>query len=90
MNCSRRCRIGGHSRAKTLSIPPYDIAGRTVDIGTSIGIAIAPKDGKDPDELLKKADHALYRCEREGRGSFCFSNCARGQSSHFESLAAPQ
>jgi diguanylate cyclase (GGDEF)-like protein len=51
---------------------PYDIAGKTVDIGTSIGIAIAPKDGDDPDELLRKGDHALYRCKSGGRGSFAF------------------
>ncbi len=51
---------------------PYDIGGVTIDIGTSIGIAVAPSDGEDPDELLRKADHALYRCKAEGRGSFAF------------------
>ena len=38
---------------------PYAVTGGTVDIGTSIAIAIARREGEDPDELLSKADHAL-------------------------------
>jgi diguanylate cyclase (GGDEF)-like protein len=51
---------------------PYIIDGRTVDVGASIGIALAPRDAADPDELLKKADGALYSCKTGGRGSFAF------------------
>src|SRR5262249_56914289 len=40
---------------------PFDLDGRKVSVGTSIGIALAPQDGVDPEELLKKADRALYR-----------------------------
>ena len=32
-------------------------------IGASVGIAIAPSDGDDPDQLLKNADMALYRAK---------------------------
>jgi diguanylate cyclase (GGDEF)-like protein len=51
---------------------PFDIMGHQVVIGTSIGIAIAPTDGTEPDQLLKNADMALYRAKGEGRGTYHF------------------
>jgi diguanylate cyclase (GGDEF)-like protein len=51
---------------------PYDIAGHQLIIGVSIGISLAPEDGKNPDELLKKADLALYRAKEDGRGTYRF------------------
>ena len=42
---------------------PFEIAGHQIVIGTSIGIAFAPQDGMDPDQLLKCADLALYRAK---------------------------
>ena len=47
---------------------PYDIDGKHIVIGTSIGIAIAPADGTNPDQLLKNADMALYLAKADGRG----------------------
>jgi diguanylate cyclase (GGDEF)-like protein/PAS domain S-box-containing protein len=51
---------------------PFDILGHQVVIGASIGIAIAPTDGKEPDQLLRNADMALYRAKSSGRGSYHF------------------
>jgi predicted signal transduction protein with EAL and GGDEF domain len=51
---------------------PYEIAGHQLVIGVSIGISLAPDDGKNPDELLKKADLALYRAKEDGRGTYRF------------------
>src|SRR5690349_3339787 len=51
---------------------PFEIEGHSVVIGTSAGIALAPNDGTDPDELLKNADMALYRAKAEGRGTYRF------------------
>jgi diguanylate cyclase (GGDEF)-like protein len=51
---------------------PYDIEGQPVDIGASIGIAMAPTDGDAPDDLLRNSDLALYRAKGDGRGTFCF------------------
>ncbi len=51
---------------------PFELEGRRVTVGTSIGIALAPRDGSDPDELLKKADLALYRTKSGGRNGFNF------------------
>jgi len=49
---------------------PYDIDGNTVSIGTSIGIAAAPTDGDDQNELMKKADLALYETKSRGRNGY--------------------
>ena len=46
---------------------PYDLDGQQVVIGTSIGVAIAPDNGSDANELLIRADLALYRAKSEGR-----------------------
>ncbi|MBN8990847.1 MAG: EAL domain-containing protein [Rhizobiales bacterium] len=51
---------------------PYDIGGHHLVVGVSIGISLAGEDGKNPDELLKKADLALYRAKADGRGTYRF------------------
>jgi diguanylate cyclase (GGDEF)-like protein len=51
---------------------PYDLDGHRANIGASIGVSLAPKDGTDLDALLKCADLALYRAKAEGRGGFAF------------------
>jgi diguanylate cyclase (GGDEF)-like protein len=50
---------------------PYKIDTHLVEIGASIGIAMAAC-GEHADTLLKNADMALYRAKSEGRGTFCF------------------
>ena len=51
---------------------PFDVDGKYIVIGTSIGIAVAPGDGADPDQLLKNADVALYLAKGDGRGRHRF------------------
>jgi diguanylate cyclase (GGDEF)-like protein len=51
---------------------PFDIGGHAAMVGASIGIAIAPNDGTEPDELLKNADMALYGAKGDGRGTYRF------------------
>jgi diguanylate cyclase (GGDEF)-like protein len=51
---------------------PYQIDGHQVLIGTSIGIAVAPDDGADPDRLMTSADLALYRSKADGGGTYRF------------------
>ena len=51
---------------------PYDIEGHRIEIGTSIGITLAPRDGDGADLLLKNADLALYRAKAAGRGGHAF------------------
>jgi len=49
---------------------PFDINGFEVNIGTSIGIAMAPEHGSEPEALLKSADLALYATKAEGRNDY--------------------
>jgi len=51
---------------------PYQINGRRAIIGTSVGIAIAPYDGVEADELTRAADMALYSAKETRGGTFCF------------------
>ncbi|QAU48343.1 GGDEF domain-containing protein [Bradyrhizobium guangzhouense] len=48
---------------------PYDIDGQTVEIGVSVGIAVAPDDGRTADALLSRSDKALYRA-KQNRGGY--------------------
>jgi diguanylate cyclase (GGDEF)-like protein/PAS domain S-box-containing protein len=74
-------RIGADGRAeadalarrilKAISVP-YDIDGSKIVVGTSIGIALAPFDGLEPNELMKQADLALYRQKSAGRDGYRF------------------
>ncbi|HUD85576.1 MAG TPA: EAL domain-containing protein [Xanthobacteraceae bacterium] len=53
-------------------LEPFEVHGHQVIIGTSVGIATAPADGSDPDQLLRNADMALYRAKAAGRGNWHF------------------
>ncbi len=51
---------------------PYSIEGSRCIIGASVGIAIAPYDGINSEELVRSADLALYAAKGGGRGLFRF------------------
>jgi diguanylate cyclase (GGDEF)-like protein len=55
---------------------PFDLDGHQAVIGASIGIAVGPSDGLQPDNLLRNADLALYRAKGDGRGTFRFFEAA--------------
>lgn len=48
---------------------PFEIAGQTVFVGTSAGIAMYPGDGHDAEALLARADLALYSAKSDGGGA---------------------
>jgi len=60
------------SRIIELVGAPCQIDGHQIVVGASIGIAVTPRDGMDPDGLLKSADLAMYRAKADGRGAFRF------------------
>jgi diguanylate cyclase (GGDEF)-like protein len=49
---------------------PVDCKGQEITTDASIGIAIAPDHGDNLDDLLKRADLAMYAAKTEGRGTF--------------------
>jgi diguanylate cyclase (GGDEF)-like protein len=51
---------------------PIQIGAESVQISTSIGIAIFPDHGKDADTLIEKADRAMYIAKQNGSGQFAF------------------
>ena len=66
---------------------PFEIDGTKVNIGASIGIAVAPDDGIDPTDLVKKADIALYRAKSGRPESPPFLRCRDARRSQRASPA---
>jgi diguanylate cyclase (GGDEF)-like protein/PAS domain S-box-containing protein len=60
------------SKIKQQLCEPFRIESRELFISASIGVAVCPHDGDDPDTLLKNADTAMYAAKANGRGSFSF------------------
>lgn len=58
---------------------PMDIAGAECRVGVSIGIALYPDDGATGEELLRRADEALYAVKRGAKNGFIFSKDLREQ-----------
>jgi predicted signal transduction protein with EAL and GGDEF domain len=50
--------------------PPFRIDGQELYVTASIGYALFPQDGDDPDTLLRNADSAMYRAKELGRNNF--------------------
>lgn len=51
---------------------PIQLEGHELVVTPSIGIALMPQDGRDPDTLLKNADRAMYAAKEGGRNRFQF------------------
>jgi diguanylate cyclase (GGDEF)-like protein/PAS domain S-box-containing protein len=51
---------------------PFECAGHLISTDASIGIALAPDDGRHLDQLLKNADIALYGAKEDGRRTYRF------------------
>lgn len=47
---------------------PYEVEGRTFEVSGSIGIALYPDHGTDPETLLMIADKAMYEAKSRRRG----------------------
>ena len=51
---------------------PIDVGGGRHPIGTAIGLALIPQDGTQMQEILRKADIALYRAKEQGVSALRF------------------
>jgi diguanylate cyclase (GGDEF)-like protein len=50
----------------------FEISGHRINIGASVGIALAPEHGTSNENLLKRADMALYKAKSHGRNTITF------------------
>ncbi|HYS75708.1 MAG TPA: GGDEF domain-containing protein, partial [Burkholderiales bacterium] len=57
---------------------PFMLKGREVRVGASVGISIYPDDGTSPEELLQRADLAMYRAKEQGRNRYRFYEAQQG------------
>jgi len=51
---------------------PMTLKEQEIIATVSVGVALAPADGTDPERLLKSADLALYKSKADGRNCTCF------------------
>ncbi len=51
---------------------PFSISNETINISTSVGISLYPRDGKTVDELMKCSDMSMYLAKDNGRNNFKF------------------
>jgi diguanylate cyclase (GGDEF)-like protein len=49
---------------------PFELCGHSVDIGASVGLAIAPEHGSSIESLMRAADIAMYRAKSAGGGQY--------------------
>lgn len=79
MNCTKE-ELYTKDRAERLLAnltEHYEVGDLSIIVSCSIGIASYPQDGKTPDELMRKADIAMYRSKRSGK-SQCLSYGEKG------------
>lgn len=51
---------------------PFVIRGRELFVTTSVGIAVYPDDGEEPERLLQCADTAMYQAKTQGKNMYRF------------------
>lgn len=51
---------------------PFQLGAEQCFVSISIGIALYPDDAGDMENLLKKADQAMYAAKQQGRNGFCY------------------
>jgi diguanylate cyclase len=51
---------------------PFELAGHTLDVGASIGVAMRPDAGHTLTALMRAADVAMYHAKASGRGQYQF------------------
>lgn len=61
---------------------PFSLGGLELELGASIGVALAPSHGREAEELLASADFALYRAKAAGGHAYRFFEASMRNESH--------
>ncbi|MCJ8190135.1 putative bifunctional diguanylate cyclase/phosphodiesterase [Sphingomicrobium aestuariivivum] len=62
---------------------PFELHGHSIDIGASVGVAIAPGHGDSVEKLMRAADIAMYQAKSMGGGQYVlFSNALAKKHEH--------
>lgn len=56
---------------------PIKLNGNQALVGTSIGIALYPNDGNDMEQLIKRADEAMYQVKKTGKNRYVFADSTK-------------
>jgi diguanylate cyclase (GGDEF)-like protein len=73
LNCKTQATVLRHCRTVLdFLAPPVELDGTAIDIGASIGVALAPSHGETCDELVKRADVAMYVAKQAQRDVVVF------------------
>lgn len=65
------CRLIAERMIKLVDAP-FEMNGKKVSVGISIGIALCPRDGQDAATLLNHADKAMYQAKAVGQSAYRF------------------
>jgi diguanylate cyclase (GGDEF)-like protein len=65
--------LGAANRVLELCREPFVVDGLRLQVGASIGIALAPEHAHDPRSLTRCADRAMYRAKENGAGVVVYS-----------------
>ncbi len=58
---------------------PFDLGSTTVEARASVGVALFPVHGEDPEALLRAADRAMYRAKGARGGRVAFAEAVAGE-----------
>jgi predicted signal transduction protein with EAL and GGDEF domain len=60
------------ARRITLAVgEPFELHGHSIDIGASVGVALAPDHGTNIEALMRAADIAMYHAKERGGSQYC-------------------
>ena len=66
---------------------PFEVAGKRIEVGASVGVALSPMHGKNAGTLLRRADVAMYAAKRNGGGSVVFREELEGDTSRLDLIS---
>jgi EAL domain-containing protein (putative c-di-GMP-specific phosphodiesterase class I) len=66
--------VAAASRLRQTLLAPVEVDGLRLEVGASVGVALAPGHAQDAATLLRRADLAMYAAKRSGQGVALFSD----------------